>query len=296
MNNVIIAALSQAKGTLGYNEKSGGYTAPMDDAFINQILTLHNTERAKYNEVPLKWDPAIAAKAAYHGERCWYEHSDYEYRYYISEVSPIDEAGNPIPIHHGENIAVRTGDVKCDDVEKATQRLFDLWNGEYWAYDCIAGQPKEGQTSHTYGHWYQIVWADTTHIGCAMVCGCEDFMKEHGMKVWGRFLICEYGIDGNYGGARPFPLEDCPWYHAPKDTTTDTPKDATTTGEPKTPFPVEPITTKEPIGVAPEGDDKPLFPDEINVHGEIDFMYESDEYDVLFHGVLSADAIVHKSH
>lgn len=113
-------------------------------------------------------------------------------------------------IHHGENIAARYNeDYECNGLEFAIDHLFELWNDESWAYDCPNNAPVSGQDVYFYTHWTQIVWWETTHIGCALVCGCEDFMVENGDQEWNKYLVCQYGSTGNYAGERPFEKEYC---------------------------------------------------------------------------------------
>jgi len=205
---MIAAIFIQTQRVSSTNIETGGYAINMTPDLIELILTLHNTERAIYNSVPLIWDPVMADKAAVHGEVCAFGHSSYDYRDYISAASPVGENGTASPIHHGENIAAAANeDFECKDIPSTLENSFESWNKESLRYDCPNNAPLADQGG--VGHWTQIVWANTTHIGCALVCGCEDYMVNHGGTGWNKYLICEYGSAGNYVGERPFEEEYC---------------------------------------------------------------------------------------
>lgn len=83
----------------------------------------------------------------------------------------------------GENIAFAT--------QSNPTALVDLWYDEiqYYDYNDITGITHNNQDV---GHFTQVVWVDTTEVGCAVIdCPAND----------GTYLLCEYTPAGNvYNG------------------------------------------------------------------------------------------------
>jgi len=50
------------------------------------------------------------------------------------------------------------------------------------------------------GHYTQVVWAKTRHVGCAI----QDCSPLTGAFSQGTYLVCNYGPAGNYVGQKPF--------------------------------------------------------------------------------------------
>jgi len=65
----------------------------------------------------------------------------------------------------------------------------DIWAGEAKDYDYASGR-----CSGVCGHYTQVVWRDSTELGCgAATC-------ENGMELW----VCNYNPPGNYRGEKPY--------------------------------------------------------------------------------------------
>lgn len=123
------------------------------------ILGVHNTERKLINSPNLIWDGDIANAATKWASNCKFAHSNSKY---------------------GENIAA--GTYGFYDETKLTQ----LWANEKKYIDCKTGKcPFE-----KCGHYTQMVWDTTTHIGCGSA-----------KCTWNKnevlFLVCQYFPAGN---------------------------------------------------------------------------------------------------
>jgi pathogenesis-related protein 1 len=138
---------------------SGGDRPPQE---LAPLLDAHNQLRAKHCAPPLTWSEALA-----HTAKRWAD--TLGSRGCVLEHSHTD---------HGENLAGGTaGALGPEEVAR-------VWYGEREHYDFGKG----GFSMHT-GHFTQLVWVGTRHLGCA-VASCKD------REVW----VCNYDPPGNVEG------------------------------------------------------------------------------------------------
>lgn len=140
----------------------------------NAVLENHNRARADHGVAPLHWDKALADSA--------YAHAQYMARTgrYGHDKTPGRRK------YQGENI----------------------WRGQrgMWSYDVIVGTmtdearyfrrgtfPSVSRSGswHDVGHYTQIVWPSTTHVGCAMASSATT-----------DYFVCRYSPPGNKDGVR----------------------------------------------------------------------------------------------
>lgn len=140
-------------------------------AAIDEIVDVHNEWRAKVGVQPLTWSDELAAHS-----QDWADILAQEQAMYHRAVS-----ANP----YGENLA-------SSRRRPMTPRLVvNLWGDEYKYYDyesnlCLGPMC---------GHYTQMVWHETTQVGCAMTKH-----EEKQFEIW----VCSYDPPGNYSGERPY--------------------------------------------------------------------------------------------
>jgi Cysteine-rich secretory protein family len=137
---------------------SASFTVP--SALIGSTLNSTNHFRDQHNARPLTWNTSLAEAASSWGSQCQWQHS-----------------GGPT----GENLALGYLDMTT---------AIDAWGKERARYDFKAPTGFSEET----GHFTQLVWKETTSVGCAAV----DCSGKNGLK--GYVTVCEYWPAGNVVG------------------------------------------------------------------------------------------------
>lgn len=127
---------------------------------LQTLLDSHNRVRAQHCAQPLQWSTRLAASAQAWADRlrakgCAFEHSQTKY---------------------GENLAA--GSQGALDAEGVTA----MWYDEIGKYNF----KRPGFSMET-GHFTQVVWRQTTQLGCGQST-CDN-----GMEIW----VCQYDPPGN---------------------------------------------------------------------------------------------------
>lgn len=144
------------------------------DATEVRVLRAHNAERATVGAAPLIWDEGLEREA-----RVWAQH--------LIDTSTFEH--DPGAHGHGEN-------------------LWTGWGGRRWTPEEMVGEwiAEKAQYRHAtfpavsrtgdwtaVGHYTQIVWSRTTHVGCAVVSRGDRSV-----------LACRYSPPGNIDGLRAY--------------------------------------------------------------------------------------------
>ena len=154
--------------------KAAPSTRPTGYAEI--ITRQHNVHRANHSAPEIQWSDDLAATANTIASSCVYAHN-----------TATNGGG------YGQNIAAGT---PPDQVSAVITNLF--YNGEVNWYDSLYGEAQPDMTNFEHwGHFSQIVWKDTSHVGCATK-HCPGGLGNVGSDVAPYFTVCNYKSPGNF--------------------------------------------------------------------------------------------------
>lgn len=131
------------------------------------LVDRHNYYRAEVGSPPLRWSDDLA-NSAY----AW-----------AKKIAKMDKMVHSKNGRYGENIYVST-------YEPELNKVVDLWASEKKFYH---GEAISGDNYHLFGHYTQIIWSQTTEVGCA------EAISKSGKHYW----VCQYYPAGNYTGQKP---------------------------------------------------------------------------------------------
>jgi pathogenesis-related protein 1 len=150
-----------------------------------EMLTLHNTLRAKYGSGALTWDATLASCA-----QDWAE-----------ERARTNDAVVHRPSNaFGENTFNNEGCCDPDEFRSSPADAMGFWGGEERFYDRTTETCQAGADC---GHFTQAVWSTTTKIGC----GKAFHNTPDGTTT--AYWVCNYDPKGNSGGS-PFAAGTAP--------------------------------------------------------------------------------------
>jgi len=149
-------------------------------------LTPQNAARAAVGEPPLVWDPIAAQVAQGYASSCpTFDHNP-------NRGSQYDALGGLGGL--GENIAAGAP-------TQTVAGAVGSWVGEQQYYDHGSNTCASGQEC---GHYTQIVWKDTTGVGCAKFsCTTNSPFGTFASGQWD-FSVCDYSPPGNVVGEWPY--------------------------------------------------------------------------------------------
>ncbi len=143
--------------------------AKADPSLRAQMLAVHAHERAALGLPPLRWSDALAAKA-----QSWADH--------LAGIGQLIHSGP------GQNLAMASAGWY------SPAQLAELWVGERANFtDGVFPETSSTGNWADTGHYSQMIWRDTTELGCGFAAG-------------GQFdvLVCDYDPPGNVMGEQAY--------------------------------------------------------------------------------------------
>ncbi|KAJ5227955.1 hypothetical protein N7489_008663 [Penicillium chrysogenum] len=148
------------------------------NSYHESVLHYHNIHRSDHSASALTWSDDLAQAAHTLASRCVYEH----------DTSIPSASGS-----YGQNIAYGYDEAQVG--EKIISQMMYTDEEPYFA--SLYGQASPDMSNFSkWGHFTQIVWKGTSHVGCATV-SCSDLKNAGGAAP---FTVCNYGTPGNYAG------------------------------------------------------------------------------------------------
>lgn len=138
-------------------------------SLINEVLTAHNRYRAEVGVPLLQWSDALAGSA----------------QRWANQLAAMNKLQHS---QSGENLASGTTG------SFSVTQLVEMWGNEKQHF--ISGTfPDVSNTGNwmDVGHYTQVVWRNTTEVGCGLASGGGN-----------DFLVCHYNPPGNVTGQRVF--------------------------------------------------------------------------------------------
>lgn len=162
---------------------SGGDDLSLDGAYSAVMLAYHNIHRLNHSASALEWDDELAGYAENTANGCVFEHDM--------------KQGNG---GYGQNLASwgATSDIDGLKNKAAAGGITNQWYNNEMANWAFYGQenPPADMNIDLYGHFTQVVWKDSTKVGCATVkCPAGTVLS---FPSW--YTVCNYNPQGNFGG------------------------------------------------------------------------------------------------
>ena len=132
------------------------------------LVAAHNKYRAEVSVPPLTWSAEVAASA-----QAWAED--------MASSGKFRHSGS----RYGENIWAGTANAYSLD-EMVTSWGDEKANFEY-------GTSSNSRNGGVVGHYTQIIWRNSTQVGCGLASGGGT-----------DYFVCQYNPPGNYVGQQPY--------------------------------------------------------------------------------------------
>ena len=153
---------------------------------MENFVPAHNAVRARHGLPPLAWSPSLAQYARQWAEQLWRSNNcRMRHRPYSGRFAQ----------QYGENLfwvdPKRWSDGRVEQHRFTPAMVTNAWADEERDYRYRSNRCKRGKIC---GHYTQIVWRDSSEIGCARVV-CRDQSQ-----LW----VCNYDPPGNWNGQWPY--------------------------------------------------------------------------------------------
>jgi len=157
-----LLSLVSASPSRSHHRRGVGSKYLNDKRVISAFLTAHNDVRAAHGAADLTWSYTLAAKADIWASDCVWAHTN----------------GVLLDTPYGENMVAAPGHLSI-------QAAVDAFTQDEFQYK---------PSKPTYNHWTQVVWKDTTEVGCA-VSQCNNIFDD-----LATYYVCFYNPPGNVVG------------------------------------------------------------------------------------------------
>ncbi|WP_082836022.1 CAP family protein [Croceicoccus bisphenolivorans] len=175
ITGAIAAVATIGLGGIASSQERGWVERVGAGSFAERLLEAHNSERRRMGVPELRWSPKLAAQAQAYARK-------------LSKGNSLVHASNAERGGAGENLwAGRAGFYTAEEmIEGMIDEKRHFTKGDF---------PKVSRTGQwrDVGHYTQLIWRDTTEMGCAVVPG--------GGNDW---LVCRYWPAGNIYGKPVF--------------------------------------------------------------------------------------------
>jgi len=146
-------------------------SAGPENGFAAQLLLHHNVERRRLGKSPLAWSNKLASEA-----KEWADH--------LAAIERLEHASNDERHGAGENLWMgSTGAYSAGQMMGAFISERKLYHAGIFPDVSTTGSWRD------VGHYTQVIWGETTEVGCAVA-------KGHSNDV----LVCRYWPAGNTYG------------------------------------------------------------------------------------------------
>jgi len=161
----------------GYYQHTDTFAEGLGEVDSTAIVAAHNRWREEIGVQALAWSEQLAERARNWAEQlsrgsCGLQHSGSGYGENIYKVSPVVWSNGRRELQN-----------------RSPQQIVDGWAAERRDYDYASKS-----CSGICGHYTQLVWRDSTEVGCAAAL-CPDKSQ-----VW----VCNYAPTGNVEGQVPY--------------------------------------------------------------------------------------------
>lgn len=138
-----------------------------------EIVDAHNSYRAEVGVPPLQWSEDLASQA-------------YSWASQLASTGSFEHSGTE---GQGESLWMGTANAF------SFTQMVDDWGGEkqYFTGGTFPDVSTTGDWMDV-GHYTQLVWRDTSQVGCGCVDGPDG----------NRYLVCRYVSPGNFTGQAAF--------------------------------------------------------------------------------------------
>jgi uncharacterized protein YkwD len=142
-------------------------------SMAEEILNAHNSYRSQVGVPPLNWSDTLASQA-----QEWAKH--------LSDTGKFEHSNSG----QGENLWKGTSN------SFSFTNMVENWGNEKKNF-IVGGVSPDFSTTGQFkdvGHYTQLVWRNTTQVGCAVVDGSDG----------NAILVCRYDPSGNVQGQSPY--------------------------------------------------------------------------------------------